>query len=165
MLGPPLVRKSGRTKWGSWKDLKDICGRGWKIQLRKGKLYAGGQCSTRKKVMFLSGSGLTIRLTIRVFIGLIKLQDQKQSGGGNRLFYLTLPGHSPSSTGKIRAETQAGKEPGGRNCSTSHGGMLLTGLPSLHPYTSRDHQPRESNGTTYLRVAPPTMGWASNINH
>lgn len=46
--------------------------------------------------MFLFGSGLTIRLTIRVFIGLIKLQDQKQSRGGNRLFYLTLPGHSPS---------------------------------------------------------------------
>lgn len=46
--------------------------------------------------MFFYGSGLTIRLTIRVFIELIKLQDQKQSGGENGLFYLTLPGHSPS---------------------------------------------------------------------
>lgn len=112
--------------------------------------------------MFLSGSGLTIRLTIRVFIGLIT-----KSNLGEETVYFILPFQATvhPSIGKIRAETQAGKEPGGRNCSTSHGGMLLTGWPSLHPHTSWEHEPRESNGTTYLRVAPPTMGWASNINH
>lgn len=163
VLGPLLLRKSGRTKWGSWKDLKDICGRGWKIQLRKGKLCAGGQCSTRKKVMFLYGSGLTISLTIRVFIGLIKLQEQKQSGEETVYFILPFQVTVHSSTAEIRAETQAGKEPGGRNCSTKHA-CLLTGLLSLHAYTIWDHQPKESSGTTYLRVAPPTIGWASNTN-
>lgn len=133
------------------KDLKDICGRGWKIQLRKGKLYAGGQCSTRKTVMFFYGPGLTIRLTIRVFIGLIKLQDQKQSGGGNGLFYLTLPGHGPS----INRGNQ-GRNPGREG----------TGRQELQHKPWRNAADRLaqlayiliSSGTTSLEkaVAPPT---------
>jgi hypothetical protein len=44
-------------------------------------------------------------------------------GGREDSFHLILP-----SVRKVKAGTEAGQEPGGRNCITDHRGTLLTGL-------------------------------------
>lgn len=47
--------------------------------------------------------------------------------GSNQLTYL----HCCSSLEEVRTGTQAGQECGGKNWCSDHGGVLLTGLPSM----------------------------------
>jgi hypothetical protein len=54
----------------------------------------------------------------------------KSNFGRRGFIFLRVPCHSPSLR-EARAETQVGQEAGGRNWSRGHGGVLLTGLPSM----------------------------------